>query len=455
MEYGLNDVKSSLGDWKAKRSKSIVVRSNIPIILLLLVWIFNGALRSYFKSYSNHLFFLHVPICLYLIFVGFKRINETKNGTHPHVINSLFLLTGIFLTVWTIIQTIFLHFSFQQSLYAFTMYPLSFLTIPFITKMIDLDLLILIMKIWSFSICINLFFSIAQVLNFGFFFQTYRINDKTALTTFGPLVRACGTFTAPSAYTFYLALSLGILLLKIQLNLGNKYLTYIFLIFLFVQILLAGSRSLPLYLSLSVALSVLVAPSELFNKFQSIFLYLFIILILFMIVRFSFLSNVLESFLLRVSIAGQQEDTLQRMIDSFSSFTQSYGSGLLGAGQGTFGRGNLGYQSNLWIENDLQKNIFENGDAIGTVFIFLRIILSIGILNILRKSSSKMRSLLAFMIAPIIITFTVGQLTNQGSLNIGLIISVAFVLAMNQSSSIKNFLILQITSPAKKSVPLQ
>ena len=59
------------------------------------------------------------------------------------------------------------------------------------------------------------------------------------------------------------------------------------------------------------------------------------------------------------------------------------------------------------------------------------------------------------MIAPIIITFTVGQLTNQGSLNIGLIISVAFVLAMNQSSSIKNFLILQITSPAKKSVPLQ
>jgi hypothetical protein len=147
-------------------------------------------------------------------------------------------------------------------------------------------------------------------------------------------------------------------------------------------------------------------------------------------------TQVFLSFSQRISDASRTENTLQRVLNSVvDPFKHFKDLTIFGHGLGAYGHGTLGYSSNLWVENDLSKNILECGLVIGGLVIVARLVIATRFILFLREywETQNTECLMATItFVPLII---VGQITNQGSLLLGIGICTTLTLKLLQSQN--------------------
>lgn len=399
------------------------------LVLLSLIWIYIGALRSWIlPSLSNYLYFAHFPLIV-VLWLKTLRIERIRFGL---VFFSVFLLI-----VFQSIHVLLGHLDLVGGIYGLITYvtPLMFIMI-FERSSISSQNLMRLTRVILLTLPVNLIIVFLQVVQQSPALQKVDFTESALLGTANGVVRATGTFTSSAGFSFYV-IFLGLILYianskKIVSTLSSLCLAII----LGILTLLSGSRTILLFISLNLIVILFTRNKNGDIKVRSQGLKMAILISI--IGSYKILTTskwqFLQAFSERITQASRTENTTQRVLQSIlDPFKHFNDWTLFGRGLGAYGHGSLGYGSNLWVENDLSKNMLECGVILGSIVIFFRFVIALKIIRFPREEWAGQRTecaMAAITFVPLIIS---GQLTNQGSLLLGIGICTSLVLKLIQS----------------------
>lgn len=405
------------------------IKSLPYLICLSLIWIYVGAFRSWIMpSLSNYLYFAHVPI-LIVFWIRTMRANLTKI--------SVLSLIMCLLVIFQIFHIIIGNIDLVSGIYGLISYetPLIFISIYNRYELNDHDLTRLTSCL-LLTLPVNLVVVYFQVILRTPNLQKVEFTDAALLGTSNRIVRATGTFTSSAGFSFYIIFLWLILYVATNRNIFHKSMSFIFAIILSILTLISGSRTILFFMALNLIVLLFTRDRKVKVTTKSFGFKLIIVTSLVVAYKVFTTSNVpvLYSFFQRISYASRTENTYQRVVNAFiEPFKIFQNSTIFGHGLGSFGRGSLGYRSNLWVENDLSKNILECGLVIGGFVIVLRLIIAARFVLLAKQYWVPKRTeslMAAITFVPIIVS---GQITNQGSLLLGLCLCASLVLKLIQS----------------------
>jgi hypothetical protein len=312
--------------------------------------------------------------------------------------------------------------------------PLVFIIIFASSQIRDRDLTSLTLCI-LLTLPVNLILVFFQVIKRSPSLQRVEFTDTALLGTANGVVRATGTFTSSAGFSFYVIFLGLILYIASSKKVIKSTLSISFAIILGILTLISGSRTILLFMVLNLFAILLTRDKKTRNKAGAFGLKLTIIATLLSAYKILTTSNsqVLHSFFQRISDASRTENTLQRVLNSvIEPFKHFQDWTISGHGLGAYGRGSLGYGSNLWVENDLSKNILEGGLVIGGLVIIVRLVIANRFILFVRQYWGTQRTECLMATITFVPLIVAGQVTNQGSLLLGIGICTTLVLKLIQ-----------------------
>lgn len=395
------------------------------LVCLSLIWIYIGALRSWIlPSLSNYLYFAYFPV-LSALWLRSRRL--AKPGQFGTI--SLFMFLLCLFQLFHILRG---NIDLVSGMYGLVTYETPFIFfLIFMRLTINHQDLKILTNYILFTLPVNLIVVFLQVIERTPALQKVEFTNNALLGTANGVVRATGTFTSSSGFSYYVIFLGLILYIAKRKNLISGPMSICFAIVLGCLTLLSGSRTILLFIGLNLLVILFSQNIKHGEKSHNIGLKLFILATLIGSYRVITTSNnpVIQAFFRRISEASNTENTLQRILNSvleplkhFTDWT------ILGQGLGSYGRGTLGYGSSLWVENDLYKNILECGLVIGGFVICMRFVLVGRLILFLRQYLKTQRGECLATITTFVPLITVGQITNQGSFLLGLGISTGLVM---------------------------
>lgn len=216
------------------------------LVCLSLIWIYIGALRSWIlPSFSNYLYFAHFPVLALLWFRSRRQVKPGQFGT----ISLFMLLLGIFQLFHILLGNIDL----VSGMYGLVTYetPFIFFLIFMRFTINQQDLRILINFILS-TLPVNIIIVFLQVIKRTPALQKVEFTNNALLGTANGVVRATGTFTSSSGYSYYVIFLTLILYIANRKKLIGGPLSICFAIALGFLTLLSGSRTILLFIGLNL-----------------------------------------------------------------------------------------------------------------------------------------------------------------------------------------------------------
>lgn len=394
---------------------------------LSLIWIYVGAVRSWIlPSLSNYLYFAHLPFLIAL----WVQSRKSKSGQ--------FGIISVFMLVLAVFQST--HFMLGNvdllgGIYGLITYetPLIFIIIYNRIQICNRDLTRLVHS-WLSTLPVNLIVVYFQVVKQSPSLQKVQFTETSLLGTSNGILRATGTFTSSAGFSYYIIFIFIVLFISFKRNFIRAPLAIGSATILLVLILLSGSRTILFFILLNLIVLTLTRDKSNNLAERSIKFTIFSMMLTTFIVLTTSNLKVVNAFFQRISIASKTENTQQRVLNAvIEPFKQFSDWSILGHGLGVYGHGSLGYNSSLWVENDLSKNVIECGVVIGSLVIFARLIIAIKFILLAKQNWTSRRTeslMVAVTYVPIIIA---GQVTNQGSLLLGLCISTILVVKLLHS----------------------
>ena len=399
------------------------------LVCLSLIWIYIGAVRSWIlPSLSNYLYFAYFPVLVALWFRS-ARTRRTQ-----------FRILSIFmslLVIFQIIHIIFGNIDLVSGIYGLITYetPLIFIMIFARSQIGDRELASLTRYI-LLTLPVNLIVVFFQVVIRSPRLQKVEFTETSLLGTANGVVRATGTFTSSAGFSFYVIFLGLILYIATSKKIINVPAGICFAIILAILTLFSGSRTILIFMILNLLVVLLTRKNRVSGKAGAFKLKLAIVAMLLGAYKIVTTSNtqVIQSFSQRISDASRTENTFQRVVNSvLEPFKHFQDWTIFGQGLGAYGRGSLGYGSSLWVENDLSKNILECGLVFGGLVIITRLVIATKLILFVRQYWDTQRTeclMATITFVPIIIA---GQVTNQGSLLLGICICSSLVLKLIQA----------------------
>ena len=235
------------------------------------------------------------------------------------------------------------------------------------------------------------------------------------------VVRATGTFTAPSGLTLFVVLLSAISIALISTG-DNARWGSLGLFSSLLLVALGGSRGAVLGVSL-VFIIALLKSTRSREAFRPVLMGAVLALLAFVFARIRF-PGVLDSFQLRFEAAARSEDTSGRVLSRTYGFIDYYNS-ILGDGLGQFGNVARSYSGGLeWIEADSARWVAELG-LLGLIFAIAKV--SLGTHLLLRLSTSSRPHAISSL-SVVVPTLLYGQMTQNPSVQGAIAIAGAWAL---------------------------
>jgi hypothetical protein len=287
-------------------------------------------------------------------------------------------------------------------------------------------------KVLCLAIYPNLILSILQT------YVPYSAFAKSAstveqLTSYGGVSRAFGSFSSPAGFSYFLTFGLAIFLADRQI--WQSKIGRIHFFFLLLQIPISGSRTAIIQTGL-VAIAYFAIgrikrrPGMADLRILGFFLFSLTIGAILFRSQFSAL-------VMRVSLAASTENTSNRILSTITSFSQGDKASVFGNGLGFYANASSQVNTNFaWIENDLQRNIYELGQILGTIFVSLRFVVPIFLVVALVLSSKKSSSQALILWSAIFPLVTFGQFFGQGTLSLAGWLLIFFASYLKNSKNV-------------------
>jgi hypothetical protein len=375
--------------------------------ILILHLFFSGFIRIYIlPSYSN--FIYSFPLIIYILLI-IIRIFSAKSGI------DFLILFYIFGTIIFQIAHFYLNdITLVQLIYGLFLYSFPAILVTFADSKSAHSSYNLFKKVLCFAIYPNLLLTILQTyIPYSVFAKS--TSSVEQLTSYGGVSRAFGSFSSPAGFSFFLTFGLALFLADKQLRQSRVGKFHLFCLLL--QIPISGSRTAIIQTCLVVIAYFLIGllkgrlgMADL--RFLAFFLFSFII------GAFVFKSQ-FSALVMRVNLAANTEDTANRIASTITSFSQGGGASIFGNGLGYYANASSLVNSNFfWIENDLQRNVYELGQILGTIFVSLRFAIPIFLVVALALSSEFGSTQALILWSAILPLVTFGQFFGQGTLSL-------------------------------------
>jgi len=275
---------------------------------------------------------------------------------------------------------------------------------------------LVIEKVIVISVLPNFLLAIAQAVipNSPF---VPELGMSTHLEVANGHVRAFGTFSSTTGFSYYL-----ILLIAVFWYSANRY-RLVLRTAIWLQIaglvVMSGSRTVLFGIVIIILTRmILVSTSDLVRKRNYSRIGFFAVISLVSIT--TLFNELLSSFQMRLSLASQQEDTIGRIFHTLFGFLGNVDTSLLGSGLGSVSTGAFGYSTDLrWIENDFPRILVEFGSILGIIVILARWLLLVVLINGQKRYFKQNREQRALLIGVLVPLIGYGQFMGQGSLSLG------------------------------------
>lgn len=396
---------------------------------LVAIWVYSGFFRLYvFPQVSQIIFFLPTLI---FFFITVRALLPTYSGklfslSYLIPLYSFTLFQAFHIYSHNITPTIALY---GLSLYIF---PMAIITqLPFEEEG---KIFVSCTKILEVSLLPNLVLAILQTLSPHSRFVA-SIGNTDQLEIANGIVRAYGTFSSTTGFSYYLTLCTCILIIDSKnIRTGTRYLYWICIPAMYI---LSGSRTVIFSAISLILISFLFGGARIFRALRLSMSIRIILVTLFsvILVRLYF-WHVFEAFAIRFQTASQQENTIRRITNSIFGFLSQSSNTLLGEGLGSRSIGTYSYSlSSGWIENDLPRIIVEAGPILGLLIIFARWLFIGWLLFSQAKYTGFQRHSRALLIGAVFPVVLFGQFMGQGSLSLGVWITIFLCLTIPKSAT--------------------
>ena len=382
---------------------------------VVFLWVYSGLLRSIFPGVNVLLYLLPFLLAFFYLITSTAR-NKSADKTRKLLILYIIFTFGI-----QVLHYLHQNISLRNVFTGLVLYSLA-PSIIFLSMNIKFELLLLnFAKAIKIGIPINLVLVLLQVPGNSSFFTRSQISGLENLTTDGRALRAIGTFSHSVGFSTFLSVATVMAIYFCRQKSKASQTFWIFQISLLY--LLSGSRTvfINLFLILLVQAFIYLKFSNRANrmKFRNILGLSLPLLFTFILVKFKF-NWVLDAFISRVNTAGEQEDSLARVLNQNFGWIGHIQDSFWGFGLGFYSTGTIGFASNrsTWVEDDLLRIILEAGSILGLIIIASRWILPIWVFFQIRKYANENKSILLLLLAAIFTNLIQGSLTGQGSVAI-------------------------------------
>ena len=392
---------------------------------LVTIWLYSGFVRLYlFPQFAQIIYFL--PYAILALITLRLFFQEAIQKSYYFLYLCLLFSSLIFQSV----HIMFGNIDFKIAIYGLSLYiiPLALITqMPLSAKCNSNHKC---ERIILNSVIPNFILVVLQTLNSSPRYLP-TLDNTEHLESANGVVRAFGTFSSTSGFSFYLTLCTAILLGNS--NTLRRGTVYVYMVLLCSMYILSGSRTV------FFALFFLLFFCSIFGevnfkkilKFGNLFQAVLIAGCIYVLLKLYF-NNVYTAFLMRLTSASSQEDTFARVRDSIFGFASQDTKSPIGQGFGSRSIGSYSYSvTNGWIENDLPRIVAESGISLGIAIIFGRwVFLAWLLYTQTRHERSKQfyRSLLIGTIFPVLLF---GQFMGQGSVRLGTWISIYLCFALS------------------------
>ena len=398
---------------------------------LVVVWIYSGFIRLYvFPQISQIIFFLPTLI---FFFITVRALLPTYLGKSFRL---SYLIPLYCLTVFQAFHIFSNNITPIIAFYGLSLYifPMAIITqLPFAAEG---KIFASCTKILEVSLLPNLVLAILQTLSPDSRFVT-SIGNTNQLEIANGIVRAYGTFSSTTGFSYYLTLCTCILIIDSKnIRVRTRYLYWICIPAMYI---LSGSRTVIFSTMLLILISFLFGGARIFRALRLSMSIRIILATLFsfILVRLYF-WNVFEAFIIRFQTASQQENTMTRLINSVFGFLSQSSNSLLGEGLGSRSIGTYSYSlSSGWIENDLPRIIVEAGPILGLLIILARWLFLGWLLFSQSHYTGVQRQSRALLIGAAFPVLLFGQFMGQGSLSLGVWITIFLCLSIPKSSNLR------------------
>lgn len=395
-----------MGDRTIKKSTYLILLS-----LLVNSWMYIGFVRLYlFPSYAKLLYF--IPFGLTLALAVYSLANS-----QVAIRKNLFFLPLIYLGVFFQGIHIFQnHIDLKIAVYGLLLYCFPFFLFIGTPFYGHLRLAEKLEKQILLGIYPNLILS---------FLQTYVPNSKYAtsledtnqLVSSSGYVRAFGTFSSTTGFSYYLALATCLMIFNSTKKSKRLYLiNWIAILSMFAM---SGSRTAILTGGLIILTGFIVQK----NRFARVIRKLpvmFLASIPIAVLLSTILRGPVEALLIRFQVASTQENSFLRVWQTLTGFSQRDDSSLFGTGLGSYSTGSVGYVSTgQWIEQDLARTIVEAGSLVGFCLVLARWILCCFLIYIAKAQIRDDLVEVPLLVITVLPNILYGQLVGQGSIAVG------------------------------------
>ncbi|MEW1949030.1 hypothetical protein AB0280_07220 [Pseudarthrobacter sp902506025] len=379
----------------------------VSVLTLIYVhlWIIEGAVRKWVPGTEQIMYIARDAIMVagLMVIVLFSRVRNRKSG--------IFLwLLALLLVILCGIQVISGVVSLKVAVVGLRSYLAPILLAYAVWIHGGVDLLTKVTRVIIFYAPVELALAAAQVMSSKSAWINKEVGSDVAYFVNGSIVRASGSFSAPSGLTLYVPLSLAACLWVLHQRRHRKFLAIIALVSAPIITLISGARGT--VLAFSVVLCAYGVYQLLLRRgagVRNVVLIAFLTLGLYFVAS-SIFPAVFESFFARFDNASRSEDTGDRVLSQIFDFALVSPT-LLGEGAGSHSMAGISVGSaGPWIETESLKWVAELG-FFGTILAYTRIVACLGlcVALVLRFKDRPLASvLLAACLVPVVLY---GQIT--------------------------------------------
>lgn len=399
-----------------------VKRTFLPT--LVVIWIYSGFVRLYlFPKFAQVIYFAPIAVLLVITFRLFFLTDRDKSFHHLYLI----LLSSC--VTFQILHFMYGDIDSKILVYGLSLYVIPFATIIQIPLTLKLNANVKCEMLILYALFPNFILVILQtVIPNSKFLPT--LDNTDHLESANGVVRAFGTFSSTSGFSFYLTLCTAVLLGYSKSLKQNR--VFFYWILLGSMYVLSGSRTVIfslLFLLFTCAIFGGISIRWIL-RFSNLVRTILIVSCTYILVHF-FFYNIYRAFLTRFADASSQENTLTRIQDSIIGFVSQDSKSLIGQGFGSRSIGAYSYTTSAgWIENDLPRIVAESGVFIGVSIIFGRWIFLSWLLRTQARHTGAKRFYRSLLIGAIFPVILFGQFMGQGSISLGTWISIYFCLCI-------------------------
>lgn len=396
---------------------------------LVTIWLYSGFVRLYlFPQFAQIIYFL--PYAILALITLRLFFQEAIQKSYYFLYLCLLFSSLIFQSV----HIMFGNIDFKTAIYGLSLYIIPLALITQMPLSVKCNSNHKCERIILNSVIPNFILVVLQTLNSSPRYLP-TLDNTEHLESANGVARAFGTFSSTTGFSYYLTLCTCILIIDSKnIRTGTRYLYWICIPAMYI---LSGSRTVIFSAISLILISFLFGGARIFRALRLSMSIRIILVTLFsvILVRLYF-WHVFEAFAIRFQTASQQENTIRRITNSIFGFLSQSSNTLWGEGLGSRSIGTYSYSlSSGWIENDLPRIIVEAGPILGLLIIFARWLFIGWLLFSQAKYTGFQRHSRALLIGAVFPVVLFGQFMGQGSLSLGVWITIFLCLTIPKSAS--------------------